>query len=108
MTSSNSSRYLDLLVCASEGRLSFDLQRDAVCTKVTSDTKRIRAKSCSDITVECNSVCALAKSKAEAVASYFQQYFEAYPSAVAGLKSKVDTCLNDIVPSRWEKGLSNE
>lgn len=77
---------LDHLVRASEGRVSYDLQANAVCTRVKSSTKRVTAEACSSISLECNSACALSKSKTKAVSSYMKQLYEAYPTFVAGMR----------------------
>lgn len=75
---------LDLFVQSNEGSLSYDLQANAVCTKVHSSVKRVTATACSPISTQCNSACALDKSKTKAMTSFLEQLYEAYPTQVAG------------------------
>jgi hypothetical protein len=72
------------MVQSGEGKVSYDLQPNAVCAKVRSDVKRVCATACTSISLECNSACALSKSKTQAMASYLKQLYEAYPAATAG------------------------
>lgn len=78
---------LDLFVRSNEGRLSYDLQANSVCTKVHSSVKRVTATACSPISTQCNSACALGKSKTKAITSFLEQLYEAYPTQVAGPSS---------------------
>jgi len=76
----------DLLLRSTEGRVSYDLQANAVCTQVKSSTKRVTAQACSPISLQCNSACALSRSKSQAVSSYIKQLYEAYPTLVPGIQ----------------------
>ena len=82
---------VDYLVRSSEGRVSYDLQANAVCTQVKSSAKRVTAEACSPISLQCNSACALFKSKSQAVSSYLKQLYEAYPTFVAGMQDAYTT-----------------
>jgi len=82
---------LDYLVRSSDGRVSYDLQANAVCTEVKSAAKRVTAQACSPISLQCNSACALSRSKTQAVSSYLKQLYEAYPTLVAGMQDAYAT-----------------
>ena len=101
---------VDYLVRSSEGRVLYDLQANAVCTQGKSSTRRVTAQACSPTSLECNSACALHKSKTKAVSSYLKQLYEAYPTFVAGIQDSYsaneafydsDSSLDDFWIYRW-------